>query len=59
LLDQYLPGNTWVGNEQFMCPELMKFMGMMLVGNGFRAICTIQGGDGVTAYSHTRANCMW
>ena len=59
LLDQYLPGNTWVGNEQFMCPELMKIMGMMLVGNGLRAICTIQGGDGVTAYSHTRANCMW
>ena len=59
LLDQYLPGNTWVGNEQFMCPELMKIMGMLLVGNGLRAICTIQGGDGVTAYSHTRANCMW
>lgn len=59
LLDQYLPGNTWVGNEEFMCPEIMKMMGMLLIGNGLRAMCTIQGGDGVTAYSHTRANVMW
>ena len=59
LLDNYLPGNVWNGTEEIMCMELMKFMGMLLIGSAIRGICIIQGGDENAPYSHTRANVLW
>ena len=47
----YLPGNVWANTaEQAMCAELMKFMGMLLLGNAIRMEAVIKA---VTKTVHT------
>lgn len=60
ILEMYLPGNVWANTaEQAMCAELMKFMGMLLLGNAIRMEAVIQGGDEDCAYSGVRANSYY
>lgn len=47
------------GAGAVMNRELMKFMGMLLIGNAVRFVCVIQAGDKKTAYANVRATIFY
>lgn len=60
ILEGYLPGNKWATEaEGAMCEELIKTMGMLLLGNAIRMEAVIQGGDEDCEYSSVRANSYY
>ena len=47
------------GEGAVMNFQLVKFMGMLLIGNGVRSTFIIQGGDKKTAYANVRATIFY
>jgi hypothetical protein len=59
LIEMYLPGQTITGSEGAMMTQLMKFMGMLLLGNAIRFEFQQQAGQSTVSYANLRATLFY